>query len=414
MNRSTIAALDIGSSKVCCIIARVNKDKKIKIIGYGYNASKGIKNGIITDINQATLSVCNAVEDAEQKANERIDSVILNISGDKTLSTLQNTSIMLKKNRPISMEDIDKLIAKGTSKVNAGGNNEIIHCSTTTFKIDQGEDVKDPINLVGEELSVNVLLGMYPSNLYRNLASVVEAAHLDVDNRVFTAYASGLSCLVEDEREYGATIVDIGGGTTSIATFKNGMPIAFSTIPVGGMNITRDITQGLTTSFAHAEDLKIRHGCAFGVSHDEYENLNVYPLGEEDDSSIRQIHRSDLIKIIAPRVEETFELIDQKLTLHGLKNRQNHRVVLTGGCSQLPGIRAVANLILDKQVRLGGPRNIQGLPEKLSNNPVFSTALGLLMFATNNLERKPKKIINKPVNEAGTIAKIFNWIRQNS
>ncbi|MBR2136568.1 MAG: cell division protein FtsA [Alphaproteobacteria bacterium] len=414
MNRSTIAALDIGSSKVCCIIARVNKDKKIKIIGYGYNASKGIKNGIITDINQATLSVCNAVEDAEQKANERIDSVILNISGDKTLSTLQNTSVMLKKNRPISMEDIDKLIAKGTSKVNAGGNNEIIHCSTTTFKIDQGEDVKDPINLVGEELSVNVLLGMYPSNLYRNLASVVEAAHLDVDNRVFTAYASGLSCLVEDEREYGATIVDIGGGTTSIATFKNGMPIAFSTIPVGGMNITRDITQGLTTSFAHAEDLKIRHGCAFGVSHDEYENLNVYPLGEEDDSSIRQIHRSDLIKIIAPRVEETFELIDQKLTLHGLKNRQNHRVVLTGGCSQLPGIRAVANLILDKQVRLGGPRNIQGLPEKLSNNPVFSTALGLLMFATNNLERKPKKIINKPVNEAGTIAKIFNWIRQNS
>lgn len=414
MNRSTIAALDIGSSKVCCIIARVNKDKKIKIIGYGYNASKGIKNGIITDINQATLSVCNAVEDAEQKANERIDSVILNVSGDKTLSTLQNTSVALKRNRPINMEDIDKLIAKGTSKVNAGGNNEIIHCSTTTFKIDQGEDVKDPINLVGEELSVNVLLGMYPSNLYRNLASVVEAAHLDIDNRVFTAYASGLSCLVEDEREYGATIVDIGGGTTSIATFKNGMPVAFSTIPVGGMNITRDITQGLTTSFAHAEDLKIRHGCAFGVSHDEYENLNVYPLGEEDDSSIRQIHRSDLIKIIAPRVEEIFELVDRKIAFHGLKNQKNHRVVLTGGCSQLPGIRAVANLILDKQVRLGGPRNIQGLPEKLSNNPVFSTVLGMLMFATNNLERKPKKIINKPVNEVSGISKIFNWIKQNS
>jgi cell division protein FtsA len=390
------------------------KDKRLKIVGYGYNASKGIKNGVITDINQATISVCNAVEDAEQKANERIDSVIINVSGSKTFSLLQNTSVSLKKNRPVNVEDINKLITKGTNKVNAGGNNEIIHCATTTYKIDNGEDVKDPMNIYGEELSVNILLGMYPSNLYRNLSSVVEAAHLDIDNKVLTAYASGLACLVEDEREYGATIVDIGGGTTSIATFKNGFPIAFSTLPVGGINITRDITQGLTTSFAHAEDLKIRSGCAFGVSQDEYENINVYPLGEEDDSSIRQMHRSDLIKIIAPRVEEMFELINKKLDAHGLQGQQNHRVVLTGGCSQLPGIRAVANLILDKQVRLGGPRNIAGVPEHLNNNPIFSTALGMLLFETNNMERKPKKTITRPVGESGKIAKIFNWLRQNS
>ncbi len=414
MNRNTIAALDIGSSKVCCIIAHVMKDKRLKIVGYGYNASKGIKNGVITDINQATISVCNAVEDAEQKANERIDSVIINVSGSKTSSLLQNTSVSLKKNRPVNVEDINKLIAKGTNKVNAGGNNEIIHCATTTYKIDNGEDVKDPLNIYGEELSVNILLGMYPSNLYRNLSSVVEASHLDIENKVLTAYASGLACMVEDEREYGATIIDIGGGTTSIATFKNGFPVAFSTLPVGGINITRDITQGLTTSFAHAEDLKIRSGCAFGVSQDEYENINVYPLGEEDDSSIRQMHRSDLIKIIAPRVEEMFELINKKLDAHGLRGQQNHRVVLTGGCSQLPGIRAVANLILDKQVRLGGPRNITGVPEHLNNNPIFSTALGMLLFETNNMERKPKKTITRPVGEGGKIAKIFNWLRQNS
>ena len=413
MNRSTIAALDIGSSKICCIIAHVNKDKKIKIIGCGYNASKGIKNGVITDVNQATISVCNAVEDAEQKANERIDSVILNVSGDKTSSKLRNAVITLRKNRPINEADINKVLEKGLTKINAE-NNELIHCLPTNYKIDGGEDVKDPMNIYGEELAVNILLGMYPSNLFRNLSSVVEAAHLDIDSKVLTAYASGLACLVEDEREYGATIVDIGGGTTSIATFKNGFPIAFSTLPVGGINITRDITQGLTTSFAHAEDLKIRHGCAFGVSQDEYVNLNVYPLGEEDDSSIRQIHRSDLIKIIAPRVEEIFELVARKLAQQGVGNNPNHRVVLTGGCSQLPGIRAVANLILDKQVRLCGPRNISGLPENLNNNPIFSTALGLLLFATNNIERKPKKIINRPLNETGKIAKIFNWIRQNS
>lgn len=413
MNRSTIAALDIGSSKVCCIIARVNKDKKINIIGYGYNASQGIKNGVITDINQATISVCNAVEDAEQKANERIDSIILNVSGDKTSSRLHNASISLRRSRPINETDINKVLEKGLNKINVE-NNELIHCLSTNYKIDGGEYVKDPMNIYGEELSVDVLLGMYPNILYKNLCSVVESAHLDVENSVLSAYASGMSCLVEDEREYGATIVDIGGGTTSIATFKNGFPSAFSTLPVGGINITKDITQGLTTSFAHAEDLKIRHGCAFGVTHDEYETINVYPLGEEDDSSIRQMHRSDLIRIIAPRVEEIFELVARKLDSHGLRGLRNHRVVLTGGCSQLPGIRDVAALILDKQVRLGGPRNVKDIPENLYNNPIFSTALGLLMFATDNMERKPKKIINRPVGESGKLAKIFNWIKQNS
>lgn len=413
MNYQTIAALDIGSSKVCCVIAHVGKDKRIKIAGYGYNAASGIKNGVITDINEATMSVCNAVESAEQKANERISSVILNVSGDKTVSYLKDSSIALKKNRPIGEAEINKVMEKGLSKISAG-NNELIHCMLTNYRIDGGEYVKDPRNIYGEELSVNILLGLYPSILYRNLYSVVEAARLGVDAKVLTAYASGMACLIEDEKEYGSTLIDIGGGTTSIVTFKNGFPVAFSTLPVGGINITRDITQGLNTSFEHAEDLKIRCGCAFGVTQDKYEAINVYPMGEEDDSSIRQVHRSDLIDIIAPRVEEIFELVARKLEAHGLHNMQNHRVVLTGGCSQLPGIREVAHLILDKQVRLGGPRNIPGLPEGLNNNPIFSTALGTLLFATNNIERKPGKSTGFSGGGNGYLSKIFNWIRQNS
>ncbi|MBR3501797.1 MAG: cell division protein FtsA [Alphaproteobacteria bacterium] len=412
MNRSTVAALDIGSSKICCIIAHITRDKNIKIVSYGYNASQGIKNGIITDINQATISVCSAVEAAEQMANERIDSVIINVSGDKTTSKIKSASIPLNKNKPVSEIDLNKVIEKGVHKINID-NNELIHCLPVNYKIDNGEDIKDPTNIYGEELAVNIMLGLYPGITYKTLSSVVEASHLSIENKILSAYASGMACLVDDEKEYGATIIDIGGGTTSIATFNHGYPVAFSTLPVGGINITRDITQGLTTSFAHAEDLKILHGCAFMVSHDEYEVLNVYPLGEEDDSSIRQIHRSDLIGIIAPRVEEIFEMAARKLAEHGLAGQKNHRVVLTGGCSQLPGIRNVASLILDKQVRLGVPRNIQGLPEVI-NNPVFSTALGLLMFATDNKERHPKKIINHPTGDGGKIAKIFNWLKQNS
>ena len=413
MNHQTIAALDIGSSKVCCIIAHVGKEKKIEIAGYGYNASNGIKNGVITDINQATISVCNAVETAEQRANERINSVILNVSGDKTSAYNRSASISLKRNRPIGEADLNKLMEKGLTKINVG-NNELIHCLLTNYKVDGGDDVKDPRDIYGEELSVNILLGMYPSLVYRNLVSVVDAARLQIDTKVLTAYASGIACLVEDEREYGATIIDIGGGTTSIATFKGGFPVAFSTIPVGGINVTRDITMGLTTSFEHAEDLKIRSGCAFQVGYDDKEIINVYPLGEEDDSSIKQMKRSDLNSIIVPRVEEMFELIANKLDAHGLHNQPNHRVVLTGGCSQLVGIREVAKMILDKQVRLGGPRNIQGVPDKLNNNPIFSTALGMLLFATNNIERKPKRVVNHPIGENGKFSKIFNWIKQNS
>lgn len=409
--QTTIAALDIGSSKVCCIIVKIGRDKKVNVVGYGYNASKGIKNGFITDINQATLSICNAVESAEQMANERIDRVIVNVSGDKTKSIIKNSLININKNRPVSEADINKVIEKGISKINVE-DNELIHCLPTSYRLNMGEEIKDPLDIYGETLSVDILLGLIPELNYRNIATVIENSHLEIAEKCFTAYASALSCLVEDEREIGATIVDIGGGTTSITTFKNGHPIYFSSIGVGGNNITNDIAWGLTTSFTHAERLKTLHGCAFLTSHDKQETLNIYPVGEEDDSSIRQVPKSELISIITPRIEEIFELVNEKLSEQGLKDIASHRVVLTGGTAQLPGIREVASMVLDKQVRLGKPRNFINLPESL-NNPAFSTVIGLLLFALSYTEKKPRKVINKPVNNATGLGRVFGWMKQN-
>ena len=212
MNRSTIAALDIGSSKVCCVIAHVNKDKKIKIVGYGYNASNGIKNGVITDINQATISVCSAVEDAEQKAKERISSLIVNISGDKTQSFIKHSSVQLHKNKPVTEIDIEKLITQSPSKLKLP-DSELIHCVPMNYTIDKREVVKDPRNFYGETLGLDMLFGVYPSILYKNLSNIIENAHLDIALKTFSGYASALACLVEDEKELGATVVDIGGGT---------------------------------------------------------------------------------------------------------------------------------------------------------------------------------------------------------
>ena len=414
MNRSfnrspVVAALDIGTSKVCCIIAKV-KDKKISILGYGYNAAKGIKNGVVIDINQATIAVCNAVEAAEQMANERITNVIVNVSGDRTRSVVRSSSVPIHKNRPVTDEDVKKVTDKGLMKVNVEGN-EPIHFLTMGYRVDRSEEVKNPINIYGENLAVDILLGLYPRAMYKNLSTVVESAHLDIEMKAFSAYASGLACLVDDERELGATVIDIGGGTTSIASFKNGHPVYFASIPVGGINVTNDIALGLTTSFNYAEEIKNRHGCAFLISQDEHEIINVYPVGEEDDSSIKQIFRSDLINIISPRIEEIFEIVGRKLDEAGYKNTASHRVVLTGGAAQLPGMREVASMVLDKQVRIGRPRNIENIPQVL-HNPTFSTALGLLLFAVNNLERKIVKKVNVSTSSTGIIAKVLELFKK--
>ena len=408
---TTVSALDIGSSKVCCLIAKVSRDNDINIVGYGYNASQGIKNGIVTDISKATYAIGSAVESAEQMANERINNVIINVSGEKIKSSLKETTIAINRNRPVGDADINKVIEKGTYKLNVEGN-ELIHCLFTGYRLDLGEEIRDPHNIYGENLSVKILLGLTPEAQYRNLASVVENARLDIANKVFSAYASGLSCLVDDEKELGATIIDIGGGCTNIATFRNGYPVYFSSIGVGGNNITNDIAWGLTTSVAHAERLKTLHGCAFLTSKDKEETLNVYPVGEEDDTLIKQISKADLINIIAPRVEEMFELIGKKLNEHGLKDVSSHRVVLTGGCAQLSGIREVASMVLDKQVRLGRPRNIFNLPEKIYN-PEFSTAVGMLLFNAVKGETKPHKVLHKTVNGDGKISQILNWLKQS-
>lgn len=407
---STIAALDIGSSKVCCVIAKLSKDKKINIVGYGYNASRGIKNGVVTDIGQATIAVGNAVQDAEQMANERIDRVIVSIGGEKVRSMLKTASIPLNKNRPINGTDLEKVYQKGTAKVNVG-EYSLIHCIHNGYRLDGGELLKDPHNLFADELSINILLGLIPEHICKNVNTVIENAHLGVSGRVFDSYASGIACLVDDEKEMGATVIDMGGGTTSITSFRNGHPIYFASIPVGGNNVTNDIAYGLTTSFSHAERLKTLHGCAFLTQQDSIDTINVYPVGEEDDSCIKQIPRSELVNIIAPRIEETFEMVNRKLYEAGLINDSSHRVVLTGGASQLSGVVDVAAMVLDKQVRLGRPKNILNLPDNLYT-PSFATCVGMLLFGANYSERRPKKIISKPINSGNRIVdNIGMWLK---
>ena len=345
MNHPIVAALDIGSSKVCCIIAHINKDKKIKIAGYGYNASKGIKNGVITDINNATLSVCSAVEAAEQNAHERINGVILNVSGEKTCASIYDASIALKRSRPIGEADINKLMEKGLAKIDVG-KNELIHCLLTNYKVDDGENIKDPRNIYGDKLAVNILLGMYPNILYKNLSSVVEEARLNIDSKVLSAYASGLACLIEDEREYGATIIDIGGGTTDIAVISLGGAVVSTSIKVAGDDFDEAIVRymrkkhNLLIGDNTAEEIKIKIGTAFKRPEIEYlevtgRNLvtglprTVKVSSEESEEALRDT-TGQVVEAIHSVLEKTPPELAADIAARG--------IVLTGGGSLLRGL----------------------------------------------------------------------------
>ena len=342
---TTIAALDIGSSKVCCLIAKISRDKKINVVGYGYNASKGIKNGIVTDINQATLSVCNAVETAEQMANERINRIIVNISGDRIKSSLKGATIAINRNRPVNDLDIKKVIEKGINKINVE-DNELIHCLPTNYRLDLGEEIKDPRNIYGENLSVNILLGMVPDIQFKNLSTVIENAHLEIAEKAFSAYASGLACLVDDEKEIGATIVDIGGGTAEIAVISLGGIVASRSVRMAGDMFDQAIIAFIKRKYnlligeRTAEQIKIEIGSAYPMDPEmtlEIKGRNLVDglpknvvVHSED---VREALLECLVKITSA-IKETLERTPPELSADII----DHGITLTGGGALLRGL----------------------------------------------------------------------------
>ena len=341
---TTIAALDIGSSKVCCVIAKISRDKRINVVGYGYNASKGIKNGIVTDINQATLSVCNAVETAEQMANERVSRIIVNISGDRVKSSIKRSAINLNKSKPVSEADIKKVIEKGINKINVE-NNELIHCLPTGYRLDFGEETNDPRNLYGESLSVDVLLGLVPEIMYRNVKTVLDNSHLEIAEKALSSYASGLACLVDDEKELGATVVDIGGGTTDIAVISLSGVVESASIKVAGDQFNEAIVKymrrkhNVLVGERTAEMMKMEIGC-------------VFPKEQETSIEIKgRCLMTGLPKVITVTSTEMLEAFEEPVerileAVHGVLERtppelvadiSNNGIVMTGGGSLVDG-----------------------------------------------------------------------------
>ncbi|SBV99929.1 Cell division protein FtsA [uncultured Alphaproteobacteria bacterium] len=426
--KDLIAALDIGSTKVTCVIAQGEGAEGMRVVGIGTYRSSGLRHGVVVDMDATETAVSNAVDAAEQMAGTRISRVILGVSGSQIRAHRLNAEVSVA-GHAIQAADVVRVIDSASAALReaedrAGIDSVPIHRIPVGFAVDGGAGVKDPTGMFGENLSVDILLATAAPGPVRNIETAIQRCHLGIESLVVTAYASGLSCLVDDERDLGVTVVDMGGGTTSVAVFVEGYVVHVGVLPIGGQHVTNDIARGLSTPVASAERLKTLYGHAMHAPSADRELLDVPLIGEDEDGQTNQVPRSMLTQIIRPRLEETFELVRDHLETAGLFSAAGRRVVLTGGASQLNGARDVAAEILQRQVRLGRPLGLKGMPDAAAG-PGFAACAGLLRYGMmgvpfdRGLDRFRRPFANpdagapRAPRATSRLGRLGQWFKQN-
>ncbi len=412
---SLLAALDIGTSKIACFIGRVIDDEgTFEVLGVGHHGSAGVQGGTITDIEAAEAAIRQTVHAAENMAADvmkgyPLREVIVNLPGVHAMSHGHTADVSVSGHE-ITDNDVRRALAKAQDEV-ISDEYELMHTIPVGYRIDGNDGIREPRGMYGQHMSVDIHLVTGDMGALRNMSSAIERSHLDITAFCISAYAAGLASLVEDEMDLGCTIIDMGGGVTSFAVFQGGSMIYSDAVPIGGKHVTNDIAKGLTTSLSDAERLKALYGSAMGSNTDESELIDVPRLGEEEHHEPNHVPRSLLIGIIQPRVEEVFELVRARLSDSGLGQALGRRVVLTGGSSQIPGLRDLGQHVLDKQVRLGRPIRLSGLPDAVAG-PAFATTAGLLTYMSERADEMPAEIMAQV--EPGTMwERTRMWLREN-
>jgi len=360
----------------------------------------------------AEEAVRGAVDAAERMAKERVDRVLLSFSGGRPASRLIDVETDIAGHE-IGERDLKRALAQAhlLARRSSEGR-EILNAIATGYSIDGTPGYREPRGMFGSRLGLRLHVVSAAMGPLRNLKLLVERCDLEIAALVVAPYASGLSTLVEDEMDLGVTLIDMGGGSTDVAIFYDGHMIHTDQVPVGGNHVTNDIARGLSTSSAHAERLKTLHGSAVAGPDDEHAMVSVPRVGESGADAVQQIPRSMLVGIIQPRIEETLELVRDRLQASGLARTAGRRAVLTGGGALLTGVREHAARVLDKQVRVGRPLGIHGLAEA-TEGPAFASAAGLLAYA----QHEPGQQHMEPISEAGTgagrIHRLGRWFKEN-
>ncbi|MCC5779356.1 cell division protein FtsA [Nitratireductor sp. B36] len=420
-----ITVLDVGSSKVCCIIARLmpaeegralrHRTHRVKVIGIGHQQSQGMKSGVIVDLDRAEEAIRLAVDAAERMAGLTVDSLIVNVSAGRLRSETISASINLGGHE-VAQSDINRVLAAG-ARQGLETEREVVHSLATGFSLDAERGIRDPRGMVGAELGVDMHILTADAAPLRNLELCINRSHLSVERMVATPYASGLAALVDDEAQMGAACIDMGGGTTTISVFAEGKFVWADALPVGGNHVTMDLVRGLSARLEDAERLKVMHGSALISSSDDRDIVSIHPMGADPSEQPIQVPRAVMTRIIRARIEETLEMVRDKLNRSGYGGLVGRRVVLTGGASQLVGLPEATRRLFGRNVRLGRPLGVAGLPEA-AKGAAFSASVGLLIYPQvaefENRGRGGKSgIFTRATGTGGRFQRVSQWLKSN-
>jgi cell division protein FtsA len=413
-----IAVLDVGSFKISCFIAQIMPDNTLRIIGIGHQHSLGIKNGNITDIKQAESSIIAAVTSAEKMADEVIDKVVVTASGGNPVSIRVLSSVEISGDS-VSPRDIKRAILRAKEQFD-DPTRRIVHAVPVSFVIDDIRGIDDPIGMTGKELIADIHLITISESTFKNLTNCISNCELDIQDFVISSHASGLTCLTEDEKELGVTLIELGGGVTGMSSFVNGKNIFTDSVSYGGINVTTDIARGLATTKEIAERVKNLYGSAMPSASDRDTTIDVPQFSEETGrySEEMLIPRSELVGVISPRIEEIFEMVKKKIAGSSSGHAISQHYVLSGGASQLLGIREMATKILGGNVRLGRPELIEGMADSTAN-AAFSSCAGLINYISMNYHVYDKVVpVERYIQQAraegsGFVGSVFGWLKAN-
>src|SRR6516165_2617003 len=377
-SKSLIVGLDVGTSKIVAIVAEVTPEKQLNIIGLGTHPSRGLKKGVVVNIEATMASIQRVLEEAELMADCAIKDVYIGIAGSH-IRSLNSSGMVAIKEKEVTQADIDRVIE--TAKAIAIPNDQqILHILPQEFIIDGQEDVREPLGMSGVRLEVKVHIVTGAVSAVENIVKCVRRCGLEVKDVVLQPLASAYAVLNDDEKELGICLMDIGGGTTDLAVFANGAIRHTAVIPIAGDQVTNDIAVSMRTPTQYAEDIKIRYACALSQLANPDESIEVPSVGERP---ARRLARQTLAEIVEPRYEELFGLVREELRRSGFEEVIAAGIVLTGGSAKMEGAIELAEEVFHVPVRLGIPQSVQGLTDVV-RNPIFSTGVGLLLYARDN------------------------------
>jgi cell division protein FtsA len=419
---AAVAALDIGTSKIVCMIARLEpqapqdalrrRSHGVRVLGFSHIAASGMKAGAVVDLAEAEEMVRQAIDMAEREAELQLESVVVSLSGGRLGSERFIADIELA-NGVVTDGEIARVLAAASRRSVRDGR-AVLHSVPIGYALDAVAGIRDPRGMLGRRFGVDMHMVTADVATVRNLMLTIERSHLSVKAMVATPYVAGLASLADDEADLGAATVDLGAGTTTLAVFSDGRFVHSDGFALGGAHVTMDLARGLNTRIADAERIKAIYGSVLIGGSDERDMITVPPVGDDQREPPQFVSRAQILRIIKPRVEEILEMVRDRLKASPFAAAPRGRVVLTGGASQLAGIVDLASRILQRPVRIGRPLGIAGLAEA-AKGPAFAVAAGLLVYPqAAHLEHfEPRKTRQLMTGTGGYMARVGQWLRES-